>query len=315
MFKSGKRAGLVVLFFLGMIFSVFIPGDVETGAAGVIKILIDGKEIYSDVPPLLIDDRTMVPIRAISEGLGMTVEWDGAGRRVLITSPEDGENGSQPDLQAATDVSILGDSVASADALQQVMLENNPFAPEELPELYLRIGAEYGIRGDIAFCQAAKETGWWRYGGLVQSYQNNYCGLGATGQAATGEEELRGADPERVRFEAGVHGAIFDSPAAGVEAHLQHLYAYASKAPLPAGKRLLDPRFILVSRGFATNWSDLDGRWAVPGVGYGQSILGDFYLQILNIDEPQQVNEQDELEALKLENQILKKEIEELKKL
>lgn len=311
MIKKKKWVMLIAGFTMGILCCGFIPGvGGEAGALETIRIFIDGKELYSDVPPLIIDGRTMVPIRAISEGMGMTVKWNDAQRQVIITSS--GSN-SQPSVPQASEVKILGDSVASADALRAVMLKNNPLAPEELPDLYIRIGAEYGIRGDIAFCQAAKETGWWRYGGLVESYQNNYCGLAATGKAATGEEDLRGADPDRVRFESGVHGAIFDSPATGVEAHIQHLYAYGCKAALPAGKSLVDPRFILVTRGIAMNWSDLDGRWAVPGVGYGQSILADYYLQALNIDGGRQTTIQDEMEALKLENQILRMELEELR--
>ena len=38
-----------------------------------------------DVPPLIVHDRTLVPIRAISESLGVTVDWDGETRTVLLT--------------------------------------------------------------------------------------------------------------------------------------------------------------------------------------------------------------------------------------
>lgn len=40
-----------------------------------------------DVPALIINDRLMVPVRAISESFGLTVAWDAEDRRVLITSP------------------------------------------------------------------------------------------------------------------------------------------------------------------------------------------------------------------------------------
>ncbi|OPX92638.1 MAG: hypothetical protein A4E53_00366 [Pelotomaculum sp. PtaB.Bin104] len=53
-----------------------------------IKILLDGKEVYSDVPPQIIDNRTFVPIRVISEALGVDVKWDSATRSVILTSPE-----------------------------------------------------------------------------------------------------------------------------------------------------------------------------------------------------------------------------------
>ena len=55
---------------------------------------------------------------------------------------------------------------------------------------------------------------------------------------------------------------------------MQHLYAYASAKPLPDRYPLIDPRFDLVKRGSTTTWVRLNGKWAVPGTHYGQSILG-----------------------------------------
>ena len=151
--------------------------------------------------------------------------------------------------------------------------------PSNLAELYLEIGAEYGVRGDLAFCQAAKETRYFLFGNEVEPWQNNYCGLYATGAPRTGDEDLNGADSGQVWFMPGVHGAVFLTPEAGVEAHIQHLYAYATKKALPAGKVLLDPRYSLVSRGIAPTWLGLNARWAVPGTTYGQSILNDYWLK------------------------------------
>ncbi|WP_242649122.1 stalk domain-containing protein [Syntrophothermus lipocalidus] len=191
---------------------------------------------------------------------------------------------------------IKGKSIATADQLKswiqaetpriQAKMEQNGRVfqpiPLELVDLYLQIGSEYGIRGDLAFCQAVKETEYFQFTGLVQSWQNNYCGLWATGSACTGQESLNGADPGMVKFQPGVHGAIFSSPAAGVEAHIQHLYAYATKESLPSGKVLCDPRFGLVARGSAPTWQGLNARWAVPGITYGQSIIQDYWLKALN---------------------------------
>ncbi|MDD3767174.1 MAG: copper amine oxidase N-terminal domain-containing protein [Eubacteriales bacterium] len=40
-----------------------------------IKVLLNGEQLTFDVPPQLIDDRTMVPMRAIFEALKAEVEW------------------------------------------------------------------------------------------------------------------------------------------------------------------------------------------------------------------------------------------------
>lgn len=41
-----------------------------------------------DVPAQLIGGRTMLPLRAVLESVGYTLDWDGATRTVLITSPQ-----------------------------------------------------------------------------------------------------------------------------------------------------------------------------------------------------------------------------------
>ncbi len=46
----------------------------------------NGTNIQIDVPAQIIGDRTMVPVRAISESLEASVNWDGATRMVLIDS-------------------------------------------------------------------------------------------------------------------------------------------------------------------------------------------------------------------------------------
>lgn len=40
-----------------------------------IKVFIDGQQVYFDVPPVMINDRVLVPMRAIFEALGAEVTW------------------------------------------------------------------------------------------------------------------------------------------------------------------------------------------------------------------------------------------------
>ena len=47
-----------------------------------ISVVIDGNEIGFDVPPQIIEDRTLVPLRAIFEALGAEVEWNGETQTV-----------------------------------------------------------------------------------------------------------------------------------------------------------------------------------------------------------------------------------------
>jgi len=53
-----------------------------------IKVLLNGAELSFDVPPQLINDRTMVPLRVIFEALGAEVEWDEDAQ--TVTALKDG---------------------------------------------------------------------------------------------------------------------------------------------------------------------------------------------------------------------------------
>ena len=54
-------------------------------------LLEEVKEIELDVPVQIVDDRTLVPVRAVSEALGKKVDWDGENLKVIILSSEAGE--------------------------------------------------------------------------------------------------------------------------------------------------------------------------------------------------------------------------------
>lgn len=49
-----------------------------------IKIEINGKSVVSDVAPFIDNNRTLVPIRVISENLGYSVNWDNQTRKVTV---------------------------------------------------------------------------------------------------------------------------------------------------------------------------------------------------------------------------------------
>jgi hypothetical protein len=52
------------------------------------RIKVKGKHIKFDVPPVIKERRTLIPVRAVIEGLGAKVEWDGETSTVTITKGE-----------------------------------------------------------------------------------------------------------------------------------------------------------------------------------------------------------------------------------
>ena len=163
-------------------------------------------------------------------------------------------------IETLFDLTIMGSPIATKEQCVNYLFRHNPFplintTPKQLVDYYYAEGSLEGIRPDLAFAQALHETYNFRYGGDVISLQNNYCGLGTTGK--------------------GVKGAWFPSVEIGVRAQIQHLLAYTStRSPLLS---IVDPRYELVKRtdkfGQSYTWTDLNGKWAVPGRTYGQMIL------------------------------------------
>ena len=54
------------------------------------------KVVTLDVPPQIVDGRTLVPVRAVGEMSNYKVDWDNDARKVLITSPLDIMTGPGP---------------------------------------------------------------------------------------------------------------------------------------------------------------------------------------------------------------------------
>ncbi len=77
----------VVSLFLTLIivmsmFSILVNAESE------IKVLLDGNELAFDVPPQLINSRTMVPMRKIFEAMGANVDWNGETQTVTATKDD-----------------------------------------------------------------------------------------------------------------------------------------------------------------------------------------------------------------------------------
>lgn len=109
-----------------------------------------------------------------------------------------------------------------------------------------------GINSDVAFAQMCLETGYLRFGGLVQPDFHNYCGLGA--------------------MDAEHPGCIFESEQLGVRAHIQHLQAYATTEETTLINELIDPRYSWVHKTkYIKDIFGLTGTWATDPQ-YGNKI-------------------------------------------
>lgn len=115
-----------------------------------------------------------------------------------------------------------------------------------------------GVKPEIVFGQAMKETGYLQFGGAVKIEQFNFAGLGATGGS--------------------VAGAQFSNVAEGIRAQVQHLKAYASKDSLT--QETVDPRFNLVRRGSAP-YVEWLGQKENPN-GFGWATAWNYGISLMN---------------------------------
>ena len=115
-----------------------------------------------------------------------------------------------------------------------------------------------GVKPEIVFGQAMKETGYLQFGGAVKIEQFNFAGLGAIGGS--------------------VAGAQFNNVAEGIRAQVQHLKAYASKDSLT--QETIDQRFNLVTRGSAP-YVEWLGQKENPN-GFGWATAWNYGISLMN---------------------------------
>ena len=142
---------------------------------------------------------------------------------------------------------LTAKGVLTASQLATFFLQNNeaqdPSHILQFAQYYIDEAAAENINSDIAFIQMCLETGFLRFGGLVQPEWHNYCGLGAISKDQP--------------------GCIFETEQLGVRAHIQHLQAYATTEDIPLNNELIDPRYNWVHKTkFAVTMGDMARYWA-----------------------------------------------------
>lgn len=150
-------------------------------------------------------------------------------------------------------------SEKTATLLQMQQWAKNKKATNEfvqLAPLFYKIGSQAGVNPVVAYAQAAKETGYGKFGGILDSSYHNTCGL----KTASGGSDN---DPN-------AH-ARFKSWEEGIQAHIDHLALYAGADGYPK-EDSLDPRHFFYLFGKAPTVESLGGLWA-PSPTYGIEIV------------------------------------------
>ena len=120
-----------------------------------------------------------------------------------------------------------------------------PVSRLQLATWYIEEGRAESVRGDVAFLQAARETGWFKFeGSKVSMSQNNFAGIGACDSCKSGES--------------------FPSVQEGVRAQIQMIRTYAD--PNYSSKTTARPAIGRIDtnpvRGCCSTWYELGEYWA-----------------------------------------------------
>lgn len=97
-----------------------LPANGAQAAAGGVSIVLDGYPLPFPVEPVVMSGTTMVPFRAISEALGIKVEWNQAAKK--ITATHTGSTGAKQVILTlgSTTASVDGSAVKLAVAPQNI---------------------------------------------------------------------------------------------------------------------------------------------------------------------------------------------------
>lgn len=108
-----KKAFLVLLISLFVISgTVFATENGMFQGFKIINLKVDGKDIKGDTPAINFNDRTMVPVRFVSDVLGTTVGFDDKTNTVTITSKK-----QEPNLQKTSTLNYNDGSIYEGEVL------------------------------------------------------------------------------------------------------------------------------------------------------------------------------------------------------
>ncbi|MBW5448658.1 hypothetical protein GE107_21670 [Cohnella sp. CFH 77786] len=138
-----------------------------------------------------------------------------------------------PEVGPTGKVSIFGRALCSAERMRAYAYRRNPKAPDVAVH-YLEQGERYGIRADVAFCQAMLDTQVWKADPQGPPWKPFAHAIWSAADPAWTEDELKRR----------------------TELHYRRLNELVS------------------GRGEAVAcWEDLNGKWTLPGHKYGQDIV------------------------------------------
>ena len=138
--------GRILTFFLPIVLAGVIFGGIASAGSApngyykgypVVRLVVKGNDVAGDVPAVIMDGRTMVPVRVITEALGQKISWN--SRTLTLNIGE-----SAPKQVEVTSSSSYRDKFGVFHVVGEV--RNNMNAPAESVRV---IGTFYDAKGIV----------------------------------------------------------------------------------------------------------------------------------------------------------------------
>ena len=180
---------------------------------------------------------------------------------------------------AESDMNIISETNIDINQVKEWMKKNN--ATDTfigLADLYYKYCKDHGgVNPVIAYLQAAKETGYGKFTGVLKEEYCNPCGL----KTSTGGDD----------YDINAHQK-FNNWDEGVQAHLDHLALYAGASGYPRTNNTYDPRHFASILGKAPTVVSLGGKWAGSST-YGTEIIS-MYNKLVEFIDNNSKNDSDD---------------------
>ncbi|WP_334073299.1 MULTISPECIES: polysaccharide deacetylase family protein [Paenibacillus] len=226
--------------------------------------VVNEAQIQMDTSAMIIKEKTYVPLRFVSELAGMDMTWNSADSTVTLSSKKPAEENDEKSVEdngeeraVAGDTYIL--SAPRATVQQAKAWASSKGATDvfiNLADIVWEEALKAGVDPTVVYCQAAKETGFGKFGGILDETFNNPAGL---------KNQEGGSDTDHAAHQR------FFSWEEGVQAQIDHLALYAGAPGYPKSDTP-DPRHFPALQGKAVTVEALGGSWASV-TSYGVEIV------------------------------------------
>ncbi|MDP4096258.1 copper amine oxidase N-terminal domain-containing protein [Paenibacillus sp. P96] len=223
--------------------------------------VVNGTQIDMDTSAMILHERTYVPLRFLSELAGMDIMWGSAGDTITLSHKETQDNNSDEQTQTQpaqpSDTYIMSAPRATVQqAKEWARAKSATDVFIDLADIVWDEAPKAGVDPVVVYCQFAKETGFGKFGGILDETFMNPAGL---------KTPIGGSDTDHVAHQR------FSSWQEGVQAQIDHLALYAGAPDYPKAYTS-DPRHFPGLMGQAVTVEALGGTWAINPT-YGVEIV------------------------------------------